>query len=145
MRELVTQAMQAVEPQPQRTDLTVEVHDLLDAEADSVLLKQVWVNLIANAVKFTEQGSVVCAAHRADGFLVTSVIDSGVGIAPKDYDKVFEEFVQVGDVMTDRPQGTGLGLPICQRIVHAHGGRIEVKDRAGAGAEADIHLPLDVG
>ena len=67
---------------------------------------------------------------------------AGVGIAPKDYDKVFEEFVQVGDVMTDRPQGTGLGLPICRKIVEHHGGRIWVESELGKGSTFSFSLPL---
>jgi signal transduction histidine kinase len=116
--------------------------DLPDVPGDHDRLVQVVINLLSNAVKFTAQGSVVCAARRADGFLVTSVIDSGVGIAPKDYDKVFEEFVQVGDVMTDRPQGTGLGLPICRKIVEHHGGRIWVESELGRGSTFSFSLPL---
>ena len=80
-------------------------------------LIQVVINLISNAVKFTDTGSVTCRAEERDGALVVSVTDTGMGIAPSDQPKVFERFKQVGDTLTDKPKGTGLGLPICREIV----------------------------
>ena len=84
-----------------------------------------------------ERGEVHRRGHRspaapsgADGDLVVSVIDTGLGIAPADQPKVFERFKQVGDTLTDKPKGTGLGLPICREIVEHHGGRIWVRERA---------------
>ena len=97
------------------------------------------INLISNAVKFTDAGSITCSARREDGEMVVSVADSGIGIAPADQPKVFEKFKQVGDTLTDKPKGTGLGLPICKEIVEYHGGHIWVESDAGPGQHILLH------
>ncbi|MGD9905813.1 MAG: ATP-binding protein [Vicinamibacterales bacterium] len=107
-------------------------------------LIQVVINLISNAVKFTDVGSVTCRADRRGGDLVVSVIDTGLGIAPDDQPKVFERFKQVGDTLTDKPKGTGLGLPICREIVEHHGGRIWVDSTPGTGSTFSFTLPIGV-
>jgi len=70
-----------------------------------------------------------------------SVTDTGAGIAPADQPKVFEQFVQVGDTLTDKPRGTGLGLPICKQIIEHHGGRIWVESEVGRGSTFAFTLP----
>jgi signal transduction histidine kinase/DNA-binding response OmpR family regulator len=116
--------------------------DLPSITGDQDRLIQVVINLISNAVKFTDAGSVMCGARMAAGELVVSVKDSGIGIAPADQPKVFEKFKQVGDTLTDKPKGTGLGLPICKEIVEYHGGRIWVESAPGAGSTFSFTLPL---
>jgi len=123
--------------------LIVEVADELPPlTADRDRLIQVVINLISNAVKFTDTGSVTCRALRHDGTIVVSVIDTGVGIAPADQPKVFERFKQVGDTLTDKPKGTGLGLPICREIVEHHGGRIWMESAPGQGSTFSFSLPV---
>lgn len=116
--------------------------DLPLVTGDQDRLIQVVINLISNAVKFTEQGSIKCAARQQGGELIVSVTDSGIGIAPADQPKVFEKFKQVGDTLTDKPKGTGLGLPICKEIVEYHGGRIWVESAAGHGSTFAFTLPV---
>ncbi len=116
--------------------------DLPPITGDQDRLIQVVINLISNAVKFTDSGSVTCAALLRDREVVVSVIDSGIGIAPGDQPKVFEKFKQVGDTLTDKPKGTGLGLPICKEIVEYHGGRIWVESQPGQGSTFCFTLPL---
>ncbi len=106
-------------------------------------LIQVVINLISNAVKFTESGSIACAAILRDNEIVVSVTDSGIGIKPEDQPQVFEKFKQVGDTLTDKPKGTGLGLPICREIVEHHGGRIWVDSEIGKGSTFSFTLPTD--
>ena len=108
-------------------------------------LIQVVINLLSNAVKFTDTGSVTCRAEQRDGALVVSVIDTGMGIAPEDQPKVFERFKQVGDTLTDKPKGTGLGLPICREIVEHHGGQIWVESEIGEGSTFAFSLPTATG
>ena len=100
------------------------------------------INLISNAVKFTDTGTITCRAERRNGELVVSVIDTGMGIAPADQPKVFERFKQVGDTLTDKPKGTGLGLPICREIVEHHGGRVWVESELGKGSTFSFSLPV---
>ena len=80
-------------------------------------------------------------ADRAE--VIVSVTDTGVGIAPEDHAKVFEQFGQAGDTLTDKPRGTGLGLPICREIVEAHGGRLWLDSAVGAGSTFSFALPVD--
>jgi PAS domain S-box-containing protein len=95
--------------------LGVEVEPgIPETVGDHDRLLQVVINLISNACKFTDQGGVTVRARRDDGNVRVSITDSGMGIAESDYAKVFEQFVQVGDTLTNKPKGTGLGLPICK-------------------------------
>ncbi|MEH2408379.1 response regulator [Nostoc sp.] len=104
-------------------------------------LLQVLINLISNAVKFTESGSVICRVKQENEGVCISVIDTGVGITAEDQPKVFEKFRQVGDTLTDKPKGTGLGLPICKQIVDHHGGKIWVESEPGKGSTFSFIIP----
>lgn len=106
-------------------------------------LIQVAINLISNSVKFTDIGSVTCKANRIGNEIKVSIIDTGMGISEADQPKVFEKFKQVGDTLTDKPKGTGLGLPICKQIVEHHGGRIWVESELGKGSTFSFTLPLE--
>ncbi|MBG0777859.1 MAG: PAS domain-containing sensor histidine kinase [Desulfovibrionaceae bacterium] len=108
---------------------------------DADRLVQVCINLISNAVKFTDTGSIICRTQRDDGRILVSVADTGVGIAPENLALVFDKFRQLGDVMTDRPQGSGLGLAICKEIVESHGGRIWADAIPGKGSVFTFSLP----
>jgi signal transduction histidine kinase/HAMP domain-containing protein len=116
--------------------------DLPEVVADRDGLMQVVINLLSNAVKFTERGSVTCRARLAEEGIVVSVTDTGIGIAPADQARVFEKFTQVGDTLTDKPHGTGLGLPICREIIERHGGRIWVESKVGVGSTFSFVLPV---
>ena len=106
-------------------------------------LIQVIINLISNAVKFTEKGSVTCSVYRQKSELIVGISDTGIGIVPGDYSSVFEQFKQVGgDTLTDKPKGTGLGLPICKEIVEHHGGRIWLDSKPGKGSTFSFALPI---
>jgi PAS domain S-box-containing protein len=116
---------------------------LPQVSVDRDRLIQVVINLLSNAVKFTRSGSVTCRARLMTDEIVISVIDTGIGIAPEDRSKVFERFKQVGDILTEKPQGTGLGLPICKQIVEHHRGRIWVESELGKGSNFSFSIPLD--
>ncbi|NJK60967.1 MAG: response regulator [Oscillatoriales cyanobacterium SM2_1_8] len=104
-------------------------------------LIQVAINLISNAVKFTQEGGITCRAWSEGDRVWFSVQDTGVGITPSDCGKVFDKFKQVGDTLTDKPKGTGLGLSICKQIVEYHGGRISVESEVGRGSTFLVSLP----
>jgi DNA-binding response OmpR family regulator/anti-sigma regulatory factor (Ser/Thr protein kinase) len=116
--------------------------DLPPVAGDADRLLQVVINLISNAVKFTATGSVTCRARLQDDGIAVSVIDTGMGIAAADQPKVFEKFKQVGDTLTDKPKGTGLGLPICREIVEHHGGHIWVESEPGKGSTFSFVVPV---
>lgn len=116
--------------------------DLPDVIVDCDRMMQVLINLLSNAIKFTDFGSVTCRAHRQNNEITICVIDTGIGIAAADLEIVFEKFKQIGEVITDKPKGTGLGLPICKHIVEAHSGRIWAESELGQGSAFSVSLPI---
>jgi signal transduction histidine kinase len=110
---------------------------------DARRLTQVLLNLVGNAIKFTDQGSVEVRAAQADGRFELSVVDTGFGIAPEDQAKIFEEFQQVDNTSTRKKGGTGLGLSISRRIVELHGGRITVESDVGKGSTFKVTIPIN--
>jgi signal transduction histidine kinase len=105
-------------------------------------LIQVMINLIANAVKFTSQGTVTIRARQDEQQIVFSVIDQGIGITVEDQALVFEKFRQVGDSLTGKPQGTGLGLAISKEIVEHHQGKIWLVSEPGKGSNFSFSIPI---
>ena len=117
--------------------------DLPNVLVDADRLTQVLVNLISNAVKFCDRddGLVAIAARSEAGALRVDVRDNGVGIAKKDHHKIFERFQQAGDTLIDKPQGTGLGLPISLHIVERFGGQIWFESELGKGSTFSFRIP----
>jgi Na+/proline symporter/nitrogen-specific signal transduction histidine kinase len=111
--------------------------------ADSDRLIQVLVNLISNATKFCNQGDgrIVIEARDEGGALRVDVRDNGMGVALADQERIFERFQQAGNTLTEKPQGTGLGLPICRQILARFGGRIWVESSPGQGATFSFRIP----
>lgn len=127
----------------ERVSLVKEIApDLPVIELDRHRIIQVVVNLISNASKFTKEGSVTVRAEKRREEILVGITDTGMGIRPEHQDNIFEKFKQVGDTLTDKPTGTGLGLPICRQIVESHGGRIWVESEFGKGSTFFFTLPL---
>jgi len=116
--------------------------DLPLVRGDHAHLVQVVINLLSNAVKFTPQGQVICQVKYHQPHIMVSVIDTGIGLAPADQKTIFEKFKQVGNTLTDKPQGTGLGLTICKQIIEQHGGKIWVESELGQGSNFSFTLPI---
>jgi signal transduction histidine kinase len=110
------------------------------ARADERRLRQVVTNIISNAVKFTDKGSIEIVARKEAERVVVSVKDTGPGIAEEQLPKLFSEFVQLGS-LKQRARGTGLGLAICKRLVEAHGGQVAAESTLGKGSTFRILLP----
>jgi len=120
-------------------------HRLGQIQADERKVRQVILNLLSNAIKFTHEGGrIEVGAVPKDGFVEVSVSDTGIGIAPEDQEKVFEEFSQVGTA-AKKVEGTGLGLTLCRKFVELHGGRIWVKSQEGLGSTFTFTLPVRRG
>ena len=114
-------------------------------QADERKVRQVVLNLLSNAIKFTpEGGRIDVSAVPKDGFVEVSVTDTGIGIAPEDQEKVFEEFRQVGTA-AKKVEGTGLGLTLCRKFVELHGGKIWVKSQEGVGSTFTFTIPVRPG
>ncbi len=109
---------------------------------DEDKMQQVMINLISNAIKFTDKGSVTCRSRRINDEIMISIIDTGLGISEGDQERIFGKFEQVGTVLKDKPRGTGLGLPICKEIVEHYGGSIWVKSELGKGSNFSFTLPI---
>jgi signal transduction histidine kinase len=148
MRELMLDVVSATEALAAEKRLALEVDtppDLPRGRGDERRLTQVLLNLVSNAIKFTDSGAVSIRAQIEDGSFVVAVSDTGVGIAPEHRERIFEEFQQVDTSSTRRKGGTGLGLAIARRIVELHGGRIWVESTPGQGSTFTFTLPLRVG
>ncbi|HEY1017047.1 MAG TPA: ATP-binding protein, partial [Herpetosiphonaceae bacterium] len=117
--------------------------ELPHVQIDKVRIRQVVLNLISNAVKFTEEGTITLSADVVDDkTLRVAVRDTGIGIAPENQHLVFEEFQQVGHIMNRTQQGTGLGLPISKRLVEMHGGQLTMESVPGQGSIFAFTLPI---
>ena len=125
--------------------LTVEVPtELPVGRGDERRLTQVLLNLVGNAIKFTDTGEVAIKAAAVNGSYTVSVRDTGPGINASDQVKIFEEFQQADNSATKKKGGTGLGLSIARRIVEMHGGRIWVESAIGEGATFFVTVPVMV-
>jgi signal transduction histidine kinase len=146
--EAIHQAVQAAiglfAQKPEVNFSTNIARDLPRIKADPDRLVQVIINLLNNAAKFTEKGSVdLHASIRADGWVEVSIHDTGIGIPAGDIDKVFDKFHQVtkGDTLKDKPKGSGLGLAICRQIIERYGGRIWAESKIEGGSIFTFALP----
>lgn len=113
--------------------------------ADRTRLMQILFNLVSNAIKFTERGSVTLALRHEDSKLLVDVIDTGIGIRTEDIPIVFEQFRQVDGSMTRKAGGSGLGLPISKKLVELHGGEMWVVSEPGKGSTFSFTIPRKPG
>ncbi len=103
------------------------------------------LNLVGNAIKFTDKGEVAIEASLPTALSASPCATAGPGIAAADQAKIFEEFQQVDNTLTKQKGGTGLGLAISKRIVEMHGGGISVESQLGKGSTFTIKLPVNAG
>ena len=116
--------------------------DLPEVLSDQDKLKQIIINLLSNALKFTEEGEVRLSAAVQDASLRITVSDTGIGIRSDALEYIFEEFRQVDGSSTRKYGGTGLGLTIASQLVKAHKGRIWVESEVGTGSTFSVSLPV---
>jgi signal transduction histidine kinase len=109
--------------------------------ADRTRLTQILLNLMSNAIKFTETGSITLSMGEHDGGLLASVKDTGIGIKQEDFPAIFEQFRQVDASLTRRIGGTGLGIPISKSLVELHGGQMWVDSKPGVGSTFSFTIP----
>jgi two-component system cell cycle sensor histidine kinase PleC len=145
--ELISEVKAELEPIIMRSKLTVTLDipkDLKPVVTDRQKVKQIVLNLLSNALKFTHQGGVTISARRngRDRALILSVADSGIGIAPADQERIFEDFRQLDNSPTRAYGGTGLGLSICRRLAQMLGGGLAVDSQLGKGSTFTVTLPI---
>jgi PAS domain S-box-containing protein len=144
--ELVGEVKAELEPIIVRSKLSVTLHvvkDLPPLFTDRQKVKQILLNLLSNALKFTHHGAVTisASADKRDRTVQLSVVDTGIGIAPADQEKIFEDFRQLDNSPTRAYGGTGLGLSICRRLAQMLDGRISVQSQMGHGSAFTLTLP----
>jgi signal transduction histidine kinase len=147
IEDLVRQVTEELDAMIQRSPVRVEfvtAPRMPPIRSDRQKVKQVLVNLLSNALKFTHEGSirVMTASERAAGTLTIEVRDTGIGIAPADQQRIFEDFQQVDSSPTRSYGGTGLGLSICRRFADMLGGSITLQSTLGQGSTFTLSLPM---
>ena len=147
LKELVPEVVAELDPVIARSKLSVTQR--LSSEvplvfSDRQKVKQIVVNLLSNALKFTHQGGIEISVGTDERQRVATiaVIDSGIGIAPENHEKIFEDFRQVDDSPSRQYGGTGLGLAICRRLANALGGRITLRSDIGQGSTFTLTIPV---
>lgn len=146
MSQAIQRAVQTVAPMADKKGLPIVVEispEVGRVVGDGRRVEQILINLINNAVKFTEQGQVGVSCKIVDGRLVIQVSDTGIGIRPEDVGKLFKPFRQIDTGVARRHEGTGLGLAICARLANMMGGQIGVESEWGAGSTFIFTLPID--
>jgi signal transduction histidine kinase len=146
LKNVVQTVFSTVEALAKEKNLAFKVEmpaQMPNGHGDERRLTQVLLNLVGNAIKFTDEGEVVIKASNANGSFEVAVRDTGPGISERDQAKLFQQFQQADNSIT-RKKGTGLGLAISKRIIEMHGGRIWVESRAGQGSTFAFTLPVAV-
>ena len=146
LRQLAREVCAIIEPLAHERGLRFDerIHDPeLMLHTDARKVRQVLLNLLGNAVKFTEQGEVSLDAAATGKGVCFTVRDSGIGIATDDLTHIFEPFWQAETEIHARVSGTGLGLPVTRQLVHLLGGRIRVESTPGQGTTFRVELPLE--
>lgn len=127
-----------------RLAFKVAIEDALPLiKGDRYRISQVLYQILSNAAAYTEQGGVTCSAKKVGNEIKISIADTGRGISTALHGLIFEKFSQIGDALTDKPKGVGLGLPMCRLIVGYHGGTIGVESEPGKGSVFTISLPVE--
>jgi signal transduction histidine kinase len=148
LNELIPEVMTELDPVIARSKLAVTQHLSPQppiVQSDRQKVKQIIVNLLSNALKFTHTGGIdVAVTFTAEDRIATiTVSDTGIGIAPEHHEKIFEDFRQVDDSPSRQYGGTGLGLAICRRLANALGGRIALRSTLGKGSTFTLTVPAD--
>jgi signal transduction histidine kinase len=147
LKSMIQTVFSAVEPlaSEKRIALKIDVSSKLpQGRGDERRLTQVLLNLVGNAIKFTDVGEVSINGSATDGVFKVAVRDTGPGISSADQSRLFQEFRQADNLATKKKGGTGLGLAISRRIVEMHGGRIWVESRPGSGSTFSFTVPTTV-
>ena len=147
MKDVLYNVFSAVEPLANDKKLGFKVEaqpDMPQGHGDERRLTQVVLNLVGNAIKFSDTGAVVIKATSTNGSFTVAVQDNGPGISKADQGKIFEEFQQADNSATKKKGGTGLGLSISRRIVELHGGKLWVESEPGKGSVFSFTLPIQV-
>jgi two-component system sensor kinase len=146
VKDVIQGAISTIEPTLNGTHIRITREigpDLPVLNTDREKLGQIVLNLLDNAVKFTERGEIKLSASKQNGSFKLAVSDTGLGIEKEDLNKIFEEFHRGGRLSNGRYRGTGLGLAIVKKFVDLLGGEVAVESEVGRGSVFTVTLPLD--
>ncbi len=144
-RDMLEKVVSAVQPLAERKDLKLQLKisdEVKEIYSDKRRTHQIFINLINNAIKFTDNGFVSIESEAIDKAIVTRVSDSGIGIKKEDMSKLFKPFSQIGTGLSRNHEGTGLGLSICQKLIEKLSGTIMVESEFGRGSTFTVTLPI---
>ncbi|WP_298326559.1 ATP-binding protein [Asticcacaulis sp.] len=145
VEEVVDDTLRLVRQRAEKAGLKMRVHlpQLPDIQADYRALKQILLNILTNAIKFTPSGgTITVSAVPTDSFMHLYVADTGIGIAPKDMERLARPFEQIENQFSRTKEGTGLGLALTKSLIEMHSGRLEVDSTVGQGTTVSVILPL---
>lgn len=146
LKEIVAAAVDLIAIQYKNKNIALTQEVSADAEfiqADRSQIERVFINLLANAVKFTpEKGKINIKAVRKNGFVQIDITDTGIGIPPNSLAAIFDEFYRVDNIINQQVKGTGLGLSLVKNIIDAHKGKIWAESKIGQGSTFSFTLPL---
>ncbi|MDX1694809.1 MAG: HAMP domain-containing sensor histidine kinase [Ketobacteraceae bacterium] len=140
---LLQECAQDLQVIAERNGLTLELHPASTGhiQGDPVRLKQVFINFISNALKYTEAGGLVIRSQCREGGVEITFTDTGVGIAPEDLERIFDEYNHIHTRVNKPVSSTGLGLPLSAKLVALHGGSVSVTSEPGTGSCFTVRLP----
>jgi signal transduction histidine kinase len=143
LKQIEATAKPLVEKNGNKLIITSKIKNL-NLKNDQTKVRQILFNMLSNAAKFTEKGTVTLAVKLEDKNIRFDVTDTGIGMSKKQLDKVFEEFTQAETSTSKKYGGTGLGLPISKKMTELMGGYMEVKSKKGKGTTFSIIIPIAV-
>ena len=147
LQEVVEQALTVVRPLTEKKGLSLQAiipDDLPEVYCDRTRIRQVILNLVSSAARFTERGGIVVQVASEDGFVSVNVKDTGPGISPEDAKRIFEPFYQATTLVRRQSDGTGLGLSISKQFIELHGGKMWVESQLGVGSTFSFKLPISL-
>ena len=143
--EIILKVAESCKPMAQKKNLniTVSIADEINfIQSDKLRVQQILINLVNNAIKFTDEGGIAIDASIRGTFVLIRVKDSGIGIEKEQIEQLFKPFIQIDTGLTRKHEGTGLGLSICKKLLILLNGSIEVESRFGAGSIFTVSLPF---
>jgi signal transduction histidine kinase len=142
--EVIKKVVETNKPFAERKDLKISVsidENINDITSDSMRVQQILLNLLNNAIKFTETGTISIRCFSISDFVKIQITDSGIGIESEKIEQLFKPFMQIDTGLTRKHEGTGLGLSICKKLTEMLNGKIEVESKPGSGSTFTVILP----
>jgi PAS domain S-box-containing protein len=147
--DVIADSCRMVQDQAQRSGLEIKIEvaaDLAQVSGDERRLRQIFLNLLSNSLKFTAGPGMICVrARNMAGSICCEVSDTGIGIAEADLPRVLERFGQIENKFSRKHQGAGLGLPLVKELVELHGGSVTIKSEEGKGTRVEFFFPVAPG